>query len=191
MFDVSVPAAGRYTLAIRYASQDFGGAPRSLDLSLNGGAAISTVFPSTDTASQPGFNNWEVLELELDLLAGDNSLSLAIPPGASAGPNIDAIDLYAPGGSPDPDDMSADEDANLFLSGPDGALEGAALASINFNIAGRDPDVVLTEISFDGALAFVPVFPDADGDFTVDGSALSAGAMWLPCVSRMARAIPR
>lgn len=102
MFDVSVPAAGRYTLAIRYASQDFGGAPRSLDLSLNGGAAISTVFPSTDTASQPGFNNWEVLELELDLLAGDNSLSLAIPPGASAGPNIDAIDLYAPAGAPIP-----------------------------------------------------------------------------------------
>ncbi len=174
-FTVTVAEAGAYDLNIRYASQDFGGQARALLLAVNGGTGVSTIFPSTGPTSgaNAGFNVWGVLTESVTLQAGTNTISLSIPPGITYGPNIDQIEI-APSGTSGPD-TSADEDATpLFLSGPDGPLTGAAAASINFNIAGRDSDIVLTQVSFDGATK-TTVLPDADGDFTVNGSALADG----------------
>lgn len=174
-FTVTVAEAGSYDLGIRYASQDFGGQARALLLAVNDGPGVSTVFPSTGPTSgaTAGFNVWGVLTQQVTLQAGTNTISLAIPPGVTHGPNIDQIEI-TPAGTGGPD-TSADEDAApLFLSGPDGPLTGAAAASINFNIAGRDSDIVLTEVSFDGG-ARTTVLPDADGDFTISGSGLANG----------------
>lgn len=172
-FAATVATAGTYTLEIRYASQSYGGQPRSLLLDVNGGTAVSTVFPNTGPTSgaNAGFNTWGVLTLQVTLQAGQNTIGLAIPPGVTAGPNIDEIGLTLVSG-----DTSADADANpLFLSGPTGPLSGAAAASINFNVTGRDSDIVKTEISFDGGTTKTVVLPDADGDFVANGSGLAAG----------------
>src|SRR5699024_5458048 len=77
---------------------------------------------------------------------------------------------------PDTEDTSADADGiPLFLTGPQDELNETEAASINFNIAGMDSDIVGVEISFDGGATRTEIFPDADGDFTADGSALEAG----------------
>lgn len=173
-FTVNVAEAGTYDLNIRYASQDFGGQARALMMAVNDGTAISTLFPSTGPTSgaNAGFNTWGVLTEHVTLHAGVNTISLAIPPGLTYGPNIDQIEV-APSM---PADTSADEDGvPLFLSGPDGPLTGAAADSINFNVAGRDADIVLTQISFDGGATRTTVIPDTDGDFVADGSALADG----------------
>lgn len=173
-FTVTVGEAGSYDLAIRYASQDFGGQARTMALAVNDGTAVNTLFPSTGPTSgaNAGFNVWGTLTQAVSLHAGVNTITLAIPPGATAGPNIDQIAVQ-PAVAPD---TSADEDGiPLFLSGPDGPLTGAAADSINFNIAGRDADIVLTQISFDGGATKTTILPDADGDFTADGSGLADG----------------
>lgn len=173
-FTVTVGEAGTYDLDIRYASQDFSGQARSLTMAINSGTPISTLFPSTGPTSgaNAGFNVWGTLSQTVSLQAGVNTITLAIPPGVTAGPNIDQIEV-SPATAPD---LSADEDgAPLFLSGPDGPLTGAAADSINFNVAGRDADIVLTEISFDGGATKTTILPDADGDFTADGSGLADG----------------
>ncbi|WP_265502024.1 carbohydrate-binding protein [Paracoccus beibuensis] len=175
-FDINVPEPGEYIIKIRYASQSAAGAPRVLDIAVNGEAATTTVFPSTgdDTnTSTGGFNNWGTLSIPVTLNAGANSFSLAIPAGITAGPNIDSIEVTRA----EFEDISADADEKpLFISGPDGELSETQAASINFNLAGIDADIVKTQVSFDGGATLVEVFPDADGDFTVDGSALEPGS---------------
>ncbi|SDE30434.1 Carbohydrate binding module (family 35) [Paracoccus isoporae] len=174
-FTIDVPEDGEYLVNIRYASQDFAGAERALDISVNGAAAANTVFPNTGTTgggATEGFNNWDILTLPVSLTAGSNTLAFTIPAGAASGPNIDQIEITTEAGS----DNSADEDGiPLFLSGPDSELNETQAASINFNLAGIDQDIVKTEISFDGGATRVEVLPDADGDFTADGSALAPG----------------
>ncbi|MFC6773498.1 carbohydrate-binding protein [Methylobacterium gregans] len=169
-YTVTVAEAGTYNLNIRYASNDL----RPLNLVVNGGAATSVAFASTDpnaTGVAPeGFDVWGTLTQAVQLQAGVNTFSLAIPAGRTNGPNLDRIEITAP------TDTTADADGNLFLSGPDVPLTGAAKESINFTIAGRDADIVKTEISFDGGATRVTVLPDADGDFVANGSALAAGA---------------
>ena len=182
--DVSftVPEAGEYVVNIRYASQDIDGGPRVLDLALNGGAPVVTSFASTGPSTdgpEAGFNNWETLSLAVTLQAGANTLSLAIPEGVTAGPNIDRIEITRP----DDADTSADADElPLFLSGPDGDLNETQAASINFNLAGIDADIVTTEVSFDGGATRTAVLPDADGDFTVSGSDLAAGSYTVTAI---------
>ncbi|MFS4438004.1 carbohydrate-binding protein [Paracoccaceae bacterium GXU_MW_L88] len=174
-FTFDVPEAGEYLVNIRYASQLFGTQERSLDIAINGGTAATTLFPSTGptgNGDDAGFNNWGILTVPVTLEAGSNTVSLAIPAGAESGPNIDQIEITTEALN----DTSADEDGvPLFLSGPDGELTETEAASINFNLAGIDADIVKTELSFDGGATRVEVFPDADGDFTVDGSALAPG----------------
>lgn len=173
-FTVTVAEAGSYDLNIRYASQDVGGAARSLMVGVNG-VTTQTNFPSTATATQAGFNVWGFLTQTVALQAGTNSISLAIPPGVTFGPNIDRIEITAPGTGPIGTDISADEDGNLFLSGPDSPLTGAAADSINFNVSGLDQDIVQVQVSFDGGATRVTVLPDTDGDFVIDGTGLSTG----------------
>ncbi|SES39254.1 Carbohydrate binding module (family 6) [Tranquillimonas rosea] len=172
-YSFDVPAAGEYRLNIRYASQDSGGAARTLDLAVNGAGAVTTSFPSTGPGGDgpdAGFNNWDVLSVDVTLEAGTNTVELSIPAGASSGPNLDSLELVSAA------DTSADADEQpLFLSGPDSELNETQAASINFNLAGIDADIVTTEISFDGGATRTEVLPDADGDFTIDGSALAPG----------------
>ncbi|WJH38415.1 carbohydrate-binding protein (plasmid) [Aliirhizobium terrae] len=172
-YDVHVPAAGTYTFSIRYASNS----ARPLNLVVNGGTAQSLPFVATGSnTSGPaeGFNNWAVQTVTVTLQAGTNTFSLAIPAGATTGPNIDSIEIT--GNVPSTSDTSADADEiPLFLSGPQGPLSGAGADSINFNLAGIDSDIVKVEMSFDGGATRVTVNPDADGDYTADASALAAG----------------
>lgn len=173
-FTVTVAQAGSYDLNIRYASQNIGGTARTLVLAVNGSSAV-TAFSDTGAAGKLGFDAWAFLTKTVALNAGTNTISLAIPPGVTNGPNIDRIEITSAGSGPIGQDLSADADGNLFLSGPVGTLTGAAADSINFNVAGLDLDIVLVQISFDGGLSKATALPDTDGDFTANGSALGSG----------------
>ncbi|CAD7032253.1 hypothetical protein REJC140_03028 [Pseudorhizobium endolithicum] len=171
-YTFEVPAAGAYEIKVRYATNT----ARPLDLVVNGAAPVQMAFVATGTNSQgpaEGFNNWGFETITVQLQAGSNTISFAIPAGANTGPNLDSFEITRILNS---GDVSADEDGNLFLSGPDGVLTGANKDSINFNIAGRDADIVKVEVSFDGGDTRVTVLPDADGDFVVDGSGLATGS---------------
>jgi len=100
-YALNVTEAGLYEVHIRYSSQDSGGEPRSLDVAVNGGPAATTVFPTTSSDAPGdeglGFNNWGVLTVQVALAANDNTISLAIPAGKSAGPNVDAVALTSVG----------------------------------------------------------------------------------------------
>ncbi|GHC72866.1 carbohydrate-binding protein [Limoniibacter endophyticus] len=178
-FTVTVSEAGTYDLNVRYASVN----ERPLSLSVNNGTVSTMPFPDTSVPAQngqpaiEGFNNWEFSTVGVQLVAGVNTITLAIPAGANTGPNIDRIELTEGGSGPIPQDTSADADEiPLFLSGPQEPLSGAAAESINFNLAGIDADIVKVEMSFDGGTTRVTVLPDTDGDYAVDGSALAAGS---------------
>ncbi|MGM0560076.1 MAG: carbohydrate-binding protein [Pseudomonadota bacterium] len=170
-YTVTVPSAGTYEFAIRYATNT----DRPLDFAVNDSTALSLPFASTDpdgNGPDEGFDNWLMETVTVELEEGENTFSLAIPAGATTGPNIDSITIT----QPDTEDTSADaDDIPLFLTGPQGELNETEAASINFNIAGVDSDIVGFEISFDGGATRTEIFPDADGDFTADGSALDAG----------------
>ncbi|WP_245624566.1 putative Ig domain-containing protein, partial [Belnapia moabensis] len=108
----------------------------------------------------------------MTLQAGTNTLSFAIPTGATAGPNLDSIEIVLPGTEPD---ATADADGILAFSGPAAPLDKSAAASIAFNVAGRDDDIYKAEISFDGGTTRTTVYPKANGDFVYNGSALPFG----------------
>ncbi|WP_236037996.1 carbohydrate-binding protein [Belnapia arida] len=175
-YTVQIETAGTYTLNVRYASAPFNGADRSLAIAVNNGTPTTIPFPSTGPGTGPvaeqGFNVWGTLTQTVTLQAGTNTISFAIPAGATSGPNLDSLEIVPVG---TPLDSTADADGNLFLSGPDEPLNQTGAASINFNVAGRDADIVKTEISFDGGTTRTTVLPDADGDFVFNGSALPAG----------------
>jgi hypothetical protein len=177
ILSVNVPTTGSYDLNIRYASNT----ARPLDLSINGAAVGSLPFASTDPDAggpEEGFDNWLFQTVTVTLTAGDNAVALAIPAGATTGPNIDRIEITAAGSGPIPVDESADADElPLTLSGETGELTPAQAASITFNVSGDDPDIVTYEISFDGGATRTDVtgLVDANGDFSIDGSALAAG----------------
>jgi hypothetical protein len=179
-FNVDMVAAGSYDLNIRYASNSL----RPLDLAINGSVTGSLAFASTDpdgsaAGTLEGFDNWEFLTTTVQLQAGANTISLAIPASAVTGPNIDRIEITEAGSGPiPPADVTADADGNLALDGPSGSLNATQAASINFNVTGLDEDIVKIELSFDGGTtrSDVTAKPDADGDFVFDGSGLPAGA---------------
>ena len=121
---VTVPTAGAYDLNIRYASNT----DRPLDLAINGAvAAAPLAFAATDpdgSGDAEGFDNWRFETRTVTLQAGENAIALSIPAGATTGPNLDRIEITAGGTGPIPaGDISADEDGDLFLDGPDGALK--------------------------------------------------------------------
>ncbi|WP_118136145.1 carbohydrate-binding protein [Oceanicella sp. SM1341] len=171
---IDVPVAGSYDLSVRYASNS----DRPLDLSVNGGATVLMPFLSTDpdgTGTEEGFDHWEYSTQTVTLQAGSNTVSFAIPAGLTSGPNLDRIEITEAGTGPM--DLSADEDGDLFLDGVSGTLNETQAASMNFNIAGVDDDIVKIEISFDNGTTRTDItgIPDADGDFVFDGSTLPEG----------------
>ncbi|MGP9633681.1 carbohydrate-binding protein [Halomonas sp. AOP43-A1-21] len=171
-FAITVPEAGSYDLNIRYASNT----GRPLDLSVNGSDVDALPFASTDpdgTGPEEGFNHWLFETVTITLEAGSNSVSLAIPAGATTGPNIDRIEITEEGSGPIPVDDSADEDGNLSLTVADDTLEPGQLATAMFNVAGADDDIVAYEVSFDGGATRTAVTPAANGDISVDLSGQS------------------
>ena len=159
MFTVNVPVTGDYDFNVRYASQEN---PRPLDLAVNGTAEGSLSFTDTDpdgTGGLEGFDNWEFLTQTITLIAGDNTVSLAIPAGATTGPNIDRIEITEAGTGPIGDaDLSADEDGNLDAAPVDPAVAEADLATVSFDLSGVDSDIVTIEASVNGG-AFADVTP--------------------------------
>ncbi len=162
-YTVTVPTAGTDGINVRYASNTL----RPPDLSVNGGAATSQPFASTDpdgTGPEDGFDHWQFLTRTVTLQAGENTLAFAIPVGANTGPNLDRIEITTAGTGPIPAaGTTADADGNLALDGPDPSLNATQAASTNFHVTGPDLDIVTVEISFDGgatrtdATAIVPI----------------------------------
>ncbi|ERL53218.1 carbohydrate-binding protein [Halomonas huangheensis] len=171
-FDVDVSEAGTYDLNIRYASNT----GRPLDLSVNDGSTQVLLFASTDpdgAGVEEGFDHWVFETVTVTLEAGSNTVSLAIPQGATTGPNIDRIEITAAGSGPIPVDDSADVDGNLALNAADDTLNSDQLETVVFNVSGADDDIVSYAVSLDGGTTRTPVTPDANGDVTLDLSGLS------------------
>ncbi|SFT22590.1 Carbohydrate binding module (family 6), partial [Alloyangia pacifica] len=172
-FTVNVATAGDYDLNVRYASNG----ARPLDLSVNGGAALSLPFVTTDpdgTGPEEGFDHWLFQTVTVTLGAGDNAISLAIPAGANSGPNVDRIEITEAGTGPIPEpDTTADEGNDLAAAPEAPTVDPSALGAVAFLLAGVDPDITLFEVSTDGGGSFTPVFPSGDV-VTLDLSAFSA-----------------
>ncbi|MFC4173401.1 CBM35 domain-containing protein, partial [Microvirga sp. GCM10011540] len=91
-YRVQIAEAGSYDLNIRYASNG----DRPLNLIVNSGSAQTLPFIATGTSAPgpaEGFNNWKFQTVTVRLEAGENTISLAIPPNATTGPNLDRIEI--------------------------------------------------------------------------------------------------
>ncbi|MDQ7734296.1 carbohydrate-binding protein [Halomonas sp. SpR1] len=171
-WQVDVAQAGQYDISVRYATNS----DRPLDLVINGGTPVVLDMLATDpdgTGPVEGFDNWLFETVTVTLEAGSNSIELAIPEGATTGPNIDRIEITEGGTGPIPVDDSADEDGNLTLTAAEATLEPDQLATALFNVAGADADIVMYEVSFDGGTTRTEVTPEENGDITVDLSGQS------------------
>jgi hypothetical protein len=166
-YSFEVDEAGIYDLHVRYASQPAGEQERDLLVVVNPGQnkiSLGDVeFPTTAAGgtgnASLGFNNWGIKTIEVALEAGVNTVSLAIPAGRGAGPNVDALALTTSG-------------AEANFAAP--AFTSPAVFTIAENgtavgiVAATDADDDTT----DGLPAGAPTYaiaggPDADA-FTVD-----------------------
>ncbi|QJF50330.1 carbohydrate-binding protein [Roseobacter ponti] len=165
VFTFIVPVAGEYDLNIRYASQDAGGNPRTLDIAINDGDPATTVFastgPGTGDAALQGFNVWGFVTQTVTLEAGQNTVSLIMSPGTNAGPNVDRIEITGAGTGPIVTDTTADEGDDLAATGPVDAVEAVDADAVDFTLAGVDDDIILVEASVNGG-GFAEVIPVAD-----------------------------
>jgi len=88
---VNAPAAGSYTLTLRFANGTTTNRP--MDITVNGGlVADDRAFPSTGT-----WDNWQTTEIAISLTSGDNTIR-ATGVTVNGGPNVDyaAVDTAAP-----------------------------------------------------------------------------------------------
>jgi len=168
-FTFTVPSAGNYDLNFRYASDS----SRPINLAVNGGTALSLGFASTDTDGAgpvDGFNVWSFLTRTVALQAGSNTITLAIPAGATLGPNIDRIEVTQAGSGPiGTTDTSADSDNNLAASPVLATVPLSSLGSVGFRLTGVDADVVAFSASTNGGSTFQAVTATAvAGGFRVN-----------------------
>ncbi|ANT62899.1 hypothetical protein AYJ57_20665 (plasmid) [Salipiger sp. CCB-MM3] len=154
---VDAPIAGTYEVAFRYASSG----TRPLTMSLNGGAGELVSF--TGTVGAEPWEAWTDLLVTVELVAGENTVSLAIPEGSSSGPNIDqaTFSFLEPAV-----DASADEDGDLSAY-VDASVAPADLAQVQFELTGVDADIVSYAYSTDDGASFIPIVP-VDGLATLD-----------------------
>ena len=176
VFTVNVPTAGQYDLNVRYAT----GNDRPLALAVNGAAQGTIGFPDSDgPAANDGFAVWAFDTVTIDLGAGDNTIALAIPAGATVGPNVDRIEITAAGTGPIPEpDLSADEDGNLAAAPVDASVAADARDAVALDLTGVDADIETIEVSVDGG-AFAPATVTGTGEdrtVTVDLSAFAPGS---------------
>ena len=176
-FEAEVERAGEYTLSVRYASNS----DRPLALTLNGAAQPDLAMTATDPDGAgpiEGFDTWSVETRTVTLAAGPNTIALAIPAGASTGPNVDAVAItsmgeaasfFAPAIAGDTA-FSIDEGQTAIGTVSAADADGA---DISFALSGPDADALL--IDADGVLSFAeaPDFEapaDADGDNTYEAT---------------------
>lgn len=84
-----VPAAGTYSLQLRYANYLAGSAPlqtRSMSVTANGGASMTVDLPATSS-----WRNWRTVSTEVSLVAGDNTIALGCPTTTSCNVNLDTV----------------------------------------------------------------------------------------------------
>ena len=181
-FDFDAPA-GTYDLHVRYAN----GAqvcPISFEV---GGQVLQIADTRTDVdedrdgavVSGNGRYNWATAVLTVTVTGNGPHTVTMRQDGTQGAPNIDAVAISLPGEPVVFLDGSADADAfPLDLDGPAEAVPAAQTGSLDFIATGRNDDVVKVEISFDGGATRTDVTDQlsAEGEFSVDGSALGAGA---------------
>ena len=168
---VNVDEAGAYDLHIKFATNS----PRPLDL-VAGNTSQTVTFTGDD------FGVWQTTVVTVDLEAGDNTVSLAIPAGRSNGPNIDALALSSVDGEvvfPGPnvapefplDVVSDAEVAENTTAVGTFAASDADGDAVQYTLSGADAE--LFQIDSAGALSFkaAPDFEaraDANLDNTYD-----------------------
>ncbi|MHC9036957.1 CBM35 domain-containing protein, partial [Cobetia marina] len=139
-WQIEVAQAGQYDISVRYATNT----DRPLDLVINGGDPLMLAMASTDpdgSGGEEGFDHWVFETFTVSLEAGSNAIVLAIPAGATTGPNIDRIEVTDAGSGPIPEDVSADEEGDLAIVAADDTLDASQLAAAVFNVSGIDDDV--------------------------------------------------
>ena len=169
-YGFDVEQAGIYTLHVRYASQAAGGAPRDLTVVVNPGTDAEAslgdvVFPNTGATSgaaeTQGFNNWGVLSLEVELKAGANAVTLAIPAGKTAGPNVDAVALTTAGAQANFGAPAFTSPANLTVASTATAVGDVAAVDLDDDTTDGTPAAPVAYAIAGGA--------DADA-FTIDAA---------------------
>ncbi|MFC4174028.1 carbohydrate-binding protein, partial [Microvirga sp. GCM10011540] len=140
-FNVDAPTAGTYAVLIRYATAS----NRPLDLSVNGAAASQVAFVPGGAAATT-WETWVEKAVQVDLVAGENTIKLAIPAGSTAGgPNIDQISLMYLGG---------DNAVNQAPVVVDGGIADATVAedsAFNLDLSTRFSDADGESLTFSAA----------------------------------------
>lgn len=167
-FEVTVTDAGSYDLHIRMMNV---ASNRPLDIGVNGAVQVpEAAFNGVGF----GNGNWVLRDaITLDLVAGTNTVTLAVPAGRTNGPNVDAIAVTATG-APAPMFPSSNT-APMFDQAPtavevtentikiaDFSADDDGLGTVTYALSG--PDANLFTISESGSLTFI----DAP-DFEVPG----------------------
>ena len=105
-FTIDVPADGAYTAAIRYANGSIADRPMIISV----GGAISETIAFAPTSDGSGTPDWAEVTVVLDLVAGTNTVTLAVPDGGVEGPEIDQITFDDVDPNARPDDAERFED---------------------------------------------------------------------------------
>ncbi len=165
--DLTVTEAGLYDLHVRFMSAT---GNRPLDIGVNGEIQVAAAeFIGTGFAA----NAWSVREpITLELEAGANTITLAIPTGTNNGPNIDALALTSVGAPapafPAANTAPAFDGAPASVTVDEGTSDVATFGitddgqgAVEFSLSGND--AALFEIDADGNLSFVTA-PDVSAD---------------------------
>jgi hypothetical protein len=120
--NVSVPAAGQYTLVFRYANGSTGSRPCAM--TVNDTQAGNVTFAQTG-----GWATWKTQSIKVSLRQGNNRIRVTANTG-SGGPNLDKMDVMSEGGGTGPGGQCSvvNEGATANLSCPSGQV----IASITF-----------------------------------------------------------
>jgi hypothetical protein len=77
-------ATGSYPLVVRYSNGTSGN--QTMNLSVNGGAAVAVNFPSTQS-----YSTWSSITVNQPLNVGNNTVTMSVPAGATSAPEIDTL----------------------------------------------------------------------------------------------------
>jgi VCBS repeat-containing protein len=168
--------AGTYDIVLRVAN---GSTSANAD---NFNRPIALLVEGSETPAQTtntgGWSIWQDIRFTVSVTGeGPHTVGIVQKTGSGA-PNIDAVAILAEGGAADfgpPTDTSADEDANLALTGPAAGVSVTASSAVDFSVAGVDADIVKVEVSLDGGATRTEVTPDATGALSIDASELGLG----------------
>lgn len=174
-FTVNVAEAGSYDVNFRYASSG----DRPMALAVNGAALGQQAFASTDPNANndapEGFDVWAYQSLTTELVAGDNTIALSIPDGATSGPNLDRLEVTTAGAGPVGDVQADVDEIPLAFSTDTLLVNGANANAAGFSVTGLDEDIVFVGVTFDNGVTVEEVTPDADGNFALDLSGQDDG----------------